>query len=134
MERKAGDSVLGVERYHPLHQCSDIQLRLLILGDDETVNEEGEVIAIEVEEGKEEQLMECKIIGLCGVTEEKEDKSGPNMMKMTGTIDGIPLVVLVDSGASHNFISSAVVSVLGLKVDSNHQLGIKLGDGHRIQT
>lgn len=36
------------EKFHPLYQCKERQLRLLILGDDEKVNEEGEVIAVEV--------------------------------------------------------------------------------------
>lgn len=81
-----------------------------------------EKCAIEVEEGKEKEVLECKIVGLCGVTEEREDKKESRMMMMTGKIEGIPLVVLEDSGASHNFISPAVVSVLGLKVDSIHQI------------
>lgn len=36
------------EKYHPLYQCIEKQLRLEILGDDETINEEDEVIAIEI--------------------------------------------------------------------------------------
>lgn len=94
----------------------------------------GEVIALEVEEGQGEQLMECKLVGLCGISEEATGKVGPRTTKMTGMVARIPLVVLVDTGASHNFISRKVVSVLGLKVDGNHVMGVKLGDGHRIQT
>lgn len=43
-------------------------------------------------------------------------------------------MVLVDSGASHNFISPEVVSSLGLEVETAHQMGVRLGDGHRIKT
>ncbi|KAL6499801.1 hypothetical protein OROGR_027711 [Orobanche gracilis] len=37
------------EKYNPLHRCTEKQLRLIVLRDGETVNEEGEVI--EFEEG-----------------------------------------------------------------------------------
>lgn len=48
MERKArGQCFRCGEKYHSLHQCAERQLRLLILGDDEMVNEAGEVITIE---------------------------------------------------------------------------------------
>lgn len=98
------------------------------------MNEAGEVIALEVEDGQAEQLMEFKIVGLCGISEEMTGKAGPITMKMMGIVTGIPLVMSVYTGASRNFISPAVISILGLKVDFNHLMGIKLGDGHRIQT
>lgn len=85
---------------------------MIIIGDDETVNESGEVIAIEVEDGKDEEIMECKLVGLCGTTEAWSDYKGVKTMKLKGTIEGISLVVLVDSGVSHNFISLEVTSVL----------------------
>lgn len=47
------------ERYHPLHQCTEKQLRLLILGDEETVKEEGEVIVMEVKDDEVEEEIEC---------------------------------------------------------------------------
>lgn len=78
--------------------------------------------------------MECKLVGLCGLSEETTGQAGSRTMKLTGVIAGIPLVVLVDTGASHNFISPSVVSVLGLGVDNSNFIGVKLGDGHRILT
>lgn len=78
--------------------------------------------------------MECKLIGLCGISKDNSGKVGLRTMKMTSMVSGIPLVVLVDIGDSHNFISPQVVSVLGLKVDDTHVMSVKLGDGHRIET
>lgn len=122
------------EKFTPLHQCADRQLRVIILGDHESVNDAGEVVAIEVEEGKEEEMLECKIMGLCGITKELASRKESRTMKLIGKIGGIPLVVLVDSGASHNFISPEVVLDLGLKAEATYQMGVRLGDSHRIQT
>lgn len=58
MDRKAKGSCFRCgERFHPLHQCGEKQLRLVILGDDEKINEEGEVIAIEVQEMKRRLML-----------------------------------------------------------------------------
>lgn len=69
MDRKAkGLCFRCGERFHPLHQCAEKHLRLLILGDDEKINEEGEVIAIEVQEDEEEVAVECNALGLIELT------------------------------------------------------------------
>lgn len=44
------------------------------------------------------------------------------------------MVVLIDSGASHNCISQKLTSALGLKVTPMVAKGIELGDGHRLFT
>lgn len=44
------------------------------------------------------------------------------------------MVVLIDSGASHNFINSQVTTALGLDVNHTKKLGVRLGDGHRVET
>lgn len=51
----------------------------------------------------------------------------PRTMKLTGIIEGILLVVLIDTGASNNFVSPTVVSMLGLNVNDNQIMGVKLG-------
>ncbi|KAK2455764.1 hypothetical protein QL285_003186 [Trifolium repens] len=54
MDRKArGLCFRCGERYNPLHQCAEKQLRLVILNDDETVNDAGEIIAIELQKEDE---------------------------------------------------------------------------------
>lgn len=95
-------------------------MRAIILGDDEDTNQTGEVLAVEVGEGKEEEILECKVIGLCGITGKTNDQDPSRTMKLTRKMGGIPLMVLVDSGASHNFISPEVVSSLGLEVKTAH--------------
>lgn len=54
MDRKArGFCFRCGEKFHSLHQCAEKQLCLVILGNNETFNDAGEVIAIEIQEGEE---------------------------------------------------------------------------------
>ena len=53
-------------------------------------------------------------------------------MKIEGKLGDVDVVVLVDSGASHNFISPKITAALGLQVTPMAAKSIKLGDGHRV--
>ncbi|KAF2298175.1 hypothetical protein GH714_016763 [Hevea brasiliensis] len=55
-------------------------------------------------------------------------------MKIRGRLKGHELTVMVDSGASHNFIANNLVTQLGLPVQSTPTFGVKLGDGHRSES
>ncbi|XP_068472156.1 uncharacterized protein [Phaseolus vulgaris] len=118
-------------KYHPtLHKCPERSLRVLILGEGETVNEDGEIVALEVEDAEEEEEpeAECKIIGVLGKMGEY------NTMKLEAQLADVVVEVLVDSGASHNFISPELTSALGLPVSPTTVKRIKLGDGHRVMS
>ncbi|MCH91411.1 pentatricopeptide repeat-containing protein, partial [Trifolium medium] len=68
-------------KFHPtLHKCPERALRVLILGDGETLNEEGEIIAMEEElsEEEEEIELECKSLGVLG------SMDGHRTMKIEG--------------------------------------------------
>lgn len=60
--------------------------------------------------------------------------SKPQTMKLHGRVREQPVMVLIDSGASHNFISSKLVRNLGLKVETTQPYKVRLGDGNRRQT
>ncbi|MCI64952.1 pentatricopeptide repeat-containing protein, partial [Trifolium medium] len=84
---------------HPtLHKCPERAMRVLILGDGETVNDEGEIVALEAEDSDEEEEIEaeCKLIGVLGEMGEY------NTMKVEGKLKGVDVEVLIDSGASHS--------------------------------
>jgi len=118
-------------KYHPtLHKCPEKSLRVLILGEGETVNEDGEIITLEdaSEESEEEVEVECKSMGVLGSLGEHRT------MKVEGKIDNVDLLVLIDSGASHNFISPKVTTALGLIITPVTARRIKLGDGHKVVT
>lgn len=52
-------------------------------------------------------------------------------MKLKGKIHGVPILILVDSGTTHNFISKKLVAAMGWKVEETKDLRVKLGDGDR---
>lgn len=47
-------------------------------------------------------------------------------MRIASIINGISLMVLIDSGASHNFIAPSVVSALNLWVGESKNLGVRI--------
>jgi len=119
-------------KYHPtLHKCPESSLRVLILGEGEMMNEEGEIVVIEeavVENEEEEDEVEYKCLGVLGRIGEYQT------MKIEGKIASVDMMVLIDNGASHNFISPKVTSALGLEITPVAAKRIKLGDGHRVVT
>lgn len=54
-----------------MHQCAEKQLRLLGLDENESVNSDGEIVVIEMEElVEEERELKCKVMGLLGMNSE----------------------------------------------------------------
>jgi hypothetical protein len=118
-------------KYHPtLHKCPEATLRIIILGDGESINEDGEIVVLEANDAEdgEEPEAECKLIGVLGSMGEYRT------MKIGGKIGSVDIVVLIDSGASHNFISPKLATALGLTVKPEVGRRIKLGDGHKIMS
>ncbi|CAJ2672993.1 unnamed protein product [Trifolium pratense] len=111
-----------------MHKCPEKALRVLILGEGETMNEDGEIISLEeeVSEEEEEVEVECKSLGVLG------SMNGYCTMKIEGKVEDVDVLVLIDSGASHNFISPQISTALGLSVSPIAEKSIKLGDGHKI--
>lgn len=119
------------------HKCPEKSLRLVILTEDEQLNDEGEIVYREpqeddadTEKGEPEATCQRLDLLLCsdgGLTQ-------PQTMKLRGKVQGGTVVILIDSGASHNFISTKLVQRLGLKVDPTVTYKVRLGDGHGKQT
>jgi len=55
-------------------------------------------------------------------------------MKMHGEIRGTKVLILIDSGVSHNFISTDLVKELTLDMEDTPAYSVKLGDGFRRGT
>jgi hypothetical protein len=53
-------------------------------------------------------------------------------MKVEGKVGGVNVLALIDSGATHNFISPQITMALGLSITKVAEKHIKLGDGHKI--
>ena len=56
------------------------------------------------------------------------------LIRLQGSIKGKPEVLLIDSGASHNFISLRVCRKLPLDVVKSPSINVKLADSSVIQT
>lgn len=67
----------------------------MVLGNDETVNEEGEIIAIELKEGEEEQTLECNSMGLFRLAEGENIMALHTTLRFERTIQGICVLILV---------------------------------------
>ncbi|PNX58162.1 retrotransposon-related protein, partial [Trifolium pratense] len=103
-------------------------MRVLILGEGETLNEGEEIVALEVDEseGVVDTKAECKLIGVLGKIGEY------NTMKLEGKLVNLNVEVLIDSGDSHSFISPELTTTLGLTVTPTTIERIKLGNGHIV--
>jgi len=53
------------------------------------------------------------------------------MMKLQGFVGTKPVLILIDGGASHNFIAEGLVQKLGLRVGHTPSYGVRLGDGYK---
>ncbi|XP_073222546.1 uncharacterized protein [Cicer arietinum] len=134
MDRKArGICFRCWERFHPLHQCAGKQLRLVILGDDEVTDEAGEVLAIELKEWEEDVAVRCNSAVLFRIEDEGKSQNWfPFPLRLEGTVKGIPVTMMVDTGATHNFVTPQMVAVLQLPVEQIPVTNAKFGNGSRV--
>ncbi|RDX64648.1 Actin-related protein 8, partial [Mucuna pruriens] len=82
--------------FHPRHQCLDKQMRVMVLDDLSRA---------------EEVNGECSVMGSLSIGKGWR----PQTMRLKGKINGVPILILVDSGATYNFISKKLVASMGLK-------------------
>ncbi|KAJ0818857.1 putative nucleotidyltransferase, Ribonuclease H [Helianthus annuus] len=133
--RKKGLCFRCGQQYGPAHKCPEGKLRILLLGDDESDTSEGENFNFEhggqpeLVSGTETLTRTCMALefagslAICG---------GAKTLKFEGALLGIPICILVDSGATHNFVSRRLVAALGLSSSTFDGIRIKLGDGHFV--
>jgi hypothetical protein len=57
---------------------------------------------------------------------------GQSTMKVESKIADVDVLVLIDGGATQNFISPQITTALGLQITPMADKYIKLGDGHKI--
>lgn len=112
-----------------MHRCSAKSLRMTILAYDEVVEElNGSTNVIESGDQLEgldqpNQLLDLPIYSIGRIVQ-------PRTMKLMGKIREAPTIVMIDSGASHGFVSRRLVEELGIRVEETSQFEVCLGDGH----
>ncbi|KZV54933.1 hypothetical protein F511_27777, partial [Dorcoceras hygrometricum] len=116
------------EAYFLMHKCELIQVALL----EDELGEEAETVEIvegvdEAEEDvKDYGTLELPLFSISGMRQ-------PQTLKLRGKIKGEEVVVMVDSGASHNFVSRMLMEKLGFEIDESVHFGVYLRDGGRVR-
>lgn len=129
MERKRKGLCFKCKKpFNPGHQCSEKHLRVLIVDDECEEDGEAKVLAVEVEGGEEDEQGEMSMLDLHHIAHENHQT-----MKFQGIIKGVEVLILVDSGASHNFISQKLVHHMDWPIEQTQQMKVKLGNGVQIE-
>ncbi|KAL4010180.1 hypothetical protein IC575_030485 [Cucumis melo] len=124
------------EKYSADHRCKMKELRELKTF---VVKKEGEEYEIIEENAAEEKTLESP-------QEEEKQKTfaelslnsvvglnDPGTMKVKGKIQEREVIILIDCGATHNFISEKLVESLQLPVKETGHCGVILGSGTAVQ-
>lgn len=57
----------------------------------------------------------------------------PKTLRLRGEILGTPIVVLIDCGATHNFLSADFVEKLKLPITKTSEYGVIGGSGNKLK-
>ncbi|GJY46092.1 transposon ty3-I gag-pol polyprotein [Tanacetum coccineum] len=110
------------ENFGPGHQCVKKTLHILLVDDNDSEEEEEEEAIRDEDDHVHLDMVEVSLNSVLGFTP-------PRTMKLHGNIHGADVVVLVDCGATHNFITQRLVDQLGLEVTGSETVWVILGNG-----
>ncbi|KAJ0764722.1 putative nucleotidyltransferase, Ribonuclease H [Helianthus annuus] len=133
--RKKGLCFRCGQQYGPAHKCPEGRLRVLLLGEDEYSDTDGENRGLAVDIPSSPIDSPDSPTGNCFSLEWEGSLAtfgGGKTLKLEGFLQSILILMLVDSGASHNFVSRRLVSALGFTSTTISGLRIKLGDGNFV--
>lgn len=118
------------EKYSPTHSCRDKHLQVYLVefdadNGDKRANETGD-IADDYFDAEDTTRMELSLNSFAGF-------EGNHTMKVRGELAGVVVIVLIDSGATHNFIAEHWLNQPGVKVEEIAEYTVTLGDGHSVK-
>ncbi|CAN6166876.1 unnamed protein product [Urochloa humidicola] len=126
LRRAQGLCQFCAEKWSKGHSCAD-KIQLHVVQELLEVFQESDEIASEAEPiTADSQLF--LTLSQAAVTSKPSSRS----MCMLGSIQGIPLRILVDSGSSHTFISTILSSQLSGVVQLPTQLNVQVADGKSV--
>ncbi|KAM6589963.1 hypothetical protein CsatA_012568 [Cannabis sativa] len=113
------------------HECKEAELVVVVVQDEAQEEPPDDFIAEMVGlppmgSATEAQTVEVSLHSVVGLTP-------PKTMKMLGSILGHDVVVLVDSRATHNFVTLDLATKLALPITSTEAYGVQLGSGQAIK-
>ncbi|XP_049932541.1 uncharacterized protein LOC126409878, partial [Nymphaea colorata] len=124
---KAGLCVSCEEKWFKGHKCKRFQLMVVVEDEDEVE------VSIPVEEEQPvEQECPTEIEKVDGVLHSMRDPNRPKAMRVLGTIQGHRVTILLDSGATHNFMSLETAKDSGCTLEDQAPLTVLVGDGTRL--
>ena len=97
-------------------------MSILIVGEADNDEEvEDEFFDVEEENvGIIEKPVSVSLNSLVGI-------DNPKTMKLVGSIEGAKVVVMIDPGATHDFISPSIIQKLNLPITTMEEFGVTLG-------
>ncbi|GJW47030.1 putative mitochondrial protein [Tanacetum coccineum] len=115
------------QKFGPGHICASRSLQVLLVDEEEEYEEEdGEELKMATDHAHLD-MVEVSFNSVMGFT--------PNRtMKLRGKIRDREVAVLIDCGATHNFISSKIVEELGLAVSDSGTYNVTLGNGETTRS
>ncbi|KAL8151694.1 hypothetical protein V2J09_021502 [Rumex salicifolius] len=124
--------------YSPLHKCGEKIFKLVEFLEEELDDTEADIELVHIsgddlevrtgdKGGTDLQWLELPLNKLGG-------SCNSRALKTRARLRDRKVVVLVDSGASHNFINCRIVEVEELAVESTGTFGVRLGNGQKVET
>ena len=112
------------EKWSKTHECKFLGLQVLTVldGCEVEIHNEEWIDTFEDENGVVTELMVISLSSFFGM-------SSPTTTKVWGSIGKLDIVVMLDSGATHNFLSSRVVQKMNIPLVQDRRLEILLGTG-----
>ena len=111
------------DKWGPEHRCKFQHYQLLLVeGTGDTSEEENEDSSEKEELQLEVRSLRLSLASLKGLTSNKS-------LKVWGEIQGRPVIIMVDSGASCNFLSKTVALELNLNIEETLEYSVEVGNG-----
>lgn len=121
------------EKWNPSHHCRKAKIYLME-GMDLFDNSEYEV---------EELTQEVLVNGDCGHKDEETPEISlhaiagalsPRTMRLSGLAHGCSVVILVDTGSTHNFLDPLIAKKAGLKIGNDQLIEVRVANGDRMSS
>lgn len=110
------------------HKCQRKELSVLLTQDEGLIEEESGTTVVEADGevvGEEDLHPEISLNSVVGLT-------SPKTFKVRGEVNGIPVIVMIDPGATHNFIALHAVERLKVECNPSRDFGVSLGTGDLV--
>ncbi|XP_021773532.1 uncharacterized protein LOC110737482 [Chenopodium quinoa] len=112
------------ERWGVGHRCKRKELSVLLVAEGEVeLEDEGPELGSDTLSEEVGGMSLCSVIGI----------HNPKTMKLRGVVKGQEVVVMIDPGATHNFLAISVVEQAAIPISQGGEFAVSLGNGDTIR-